>query len=164
MSFTPDARTAFVLRRELKLLRLQPRETLLWAGPAKQGRRDGMLACTSLRVTWIRGRLWKPARRSWDLSLVQSVAVHVDDVQRARIVMQAKTAVRPYLFAAERRDAKAFAAAVESTTPAARQKAQQATDERLARLDRMVRKGTMTEGEAKANAERLLRERRDGDR
>ena len=158
MSFELGPRQRFVLRRELPQLHLGPREELLWAGVAYRGRRQGLLACTTTRVVWIRSRLLGSQRRSWDLALVQRLEVVVQDVERAAITMQARTARLPYHFTAERRDAKAFAAAVDSTTPEARQRGRKATDERLARLERMVSKGTMTEAEAKLAAERIVRD------
>ena len=158
MSFELAPRQRFVLRRELLQVHLGPREELLWAGVAYRGRRQGLLACSTARIVWIRSRLLGSQRRSWDLSLVQRLDFVGQDVQRATLPIKARTARRPYHFTAERRDAKAFAAAVDSTTPEARQRGRTETDARLARLERMVSKGTMTEAEAKLAAERIVRD------
>ncbi len=156
MSFQLDSRHAFLLRRELRLLHLQAGEEAVWMGIARRRRGPGLLVCTTRRVIWIRSRPWRTVRRSWDLSLVERLEVHVLDVEGARIAMKSRTARRVHEFLAERRDAKAFAAAVASRGGGARTKVRKEANERLARLDRMVAKGTMTEAEARASAERIL--------
>ncbi|MEK6986024.1 MAG: hypothetical protein AABX89_06555 [Candidatus Thermoplasmatota archaeon] len=156
MSFQLDTRHQFLLRRELKLLHLKPNETLLWAGVATLNRREGMLACTTLGVVWIRSRFWKSARRFWEHSLVERLEVQVNDLEGASLAMKARTARRPYHFNAERRDAKAFAAAVASCSPRDVAQGRQAVQERIARIEGMVRKGSMTEAEGRDAARGIL--------
>lgn len=156
MSFQLDSRHQFLLRRELKQLHLKPNESLLWAGVATWNRREGLLACTTLGVVWIRSRFWKSARRFWDHSLVERLEVQVQDVERAAIAMKARTARRPYHFNAERRDAKTFAAAVASCSPRDVAQSNQLAQERIARIESMVRKGSMTEAEGRDAARGIL--------
>lgn len=156
MSFELDTRHQFLLRRELKMFHLKPNETLLWAGIATRDGGEGLLACTSLGVVWIRSRIWRSVRRFWDHSLVERLEVEVTDLDRAAIAMKARTARRPYHFVAERRDAKAFAAAVASCSPRDVAQGRQATQERIARIEGMVRKGSMTEAEGRDAARSVL--------
>jgi Bacterial PH domain len=170
-----DALGRFVSRRELDLLRrrLRDDERILGGVDAVRGRRKGLLAATDRRIAWVAKGVLRRTVKSWPYEDVGKVEVRVE---RAGATIDLLLDGRSETFAqADREQARAFAAAVKAASPRrAFRKVTAVTDpayttplselleepfrSRLARLERMHDRGTVTEPEYQASRQGILEE------
>jgi hypothetical protein len=170
-----DGLGRFVGRRELKLLRrrLAGDERILGAVDATRGRRPGLLAATDRRIAWAAAGVIRRTVVSWPYEEVAKVEVQVARDGAAIDLLLAgasETFTR-----ADRAQARAFAEAVKAASPrrafrkvtAVRDPAtvtpvEELLDEpyrsRLARLERMHARGTVTDPEYQASRRGILDE------
>jgi hypothetical protein len=166
---------SFVGRRELALLqrRLSGDERVLGAVDAVRGRRKGLLAATDRRICWVSSGLLRRTLVSWPYDEVAKVEVHM---ARAGATIDLLLPGTSETFTqAERDTARAFADAVKVASPrrafrkvtAVRDPAtvtplaellEEPFRTRLARLERMHERGTLTEPEYAASRARILEE------
>jgi hypothetical protein len=170
-----DGLGRFVSRRELGLLRrrLAPDERVLGAVDATRGRRKGLLAATDRRIAWASAGLLRRTLLSWPYEAVAKVEVHVAR-DGAAIDLQLGGASETFT-QADRAQARAFADAVKAASPrrafrkvsavldpAAATPVAELLEEpyrtRLARLERMRARGTLTEPEYLASRQGILDE------
>ncbi|MEA3203392.1 MAG: hypothetical protein QOI63_1067 [Thermoplasmata archaeon] len=170
-----DGLGRFVGRRELALLRkrLEGDERVLGAVDATRGRRKGLLAATDRRIAWAAQGVLRRTLLSWPYDEVAKVEVHV---ARDGATIDLLLAGTSETFAqADREQARAFAQAVKRASPrrafrrvlAVRDPATATPVEelleepyrtRLARLERMHARGTLTEPEYQASRRGILDE------
>jgi hypothetical protein len=175
-----DELGAFVHRRELKALRkvLAADEQVRSAVGAYAGRQRGLLLATDRRIVWVAAGLLRRTTRSSSYEGILKVEVEVN-LDGATITFTLPHHYQELFTRADRKGARAFAAAVRGATarqafrkvrtvtdPAQATPAEQMLDEpfrtRLARLERMHARGTLTEPEYKASRQRILDEAEEG--
>jgi hypothetical protein len=170
-----DGLGGFVSRREVALLRrrLEGDERVLGAVDAVRGRRRGLLAATDRRIAWVAAGVLRRTVVSWPYEAVAKVEVHMArDGATIDLLLgpSSETFTR-----ADRAQARAFADAVRQASPrrafrkvtAVRDPAtvtpleellEEPYRSRLARLERMHARGTVTEPEYQASRKGILEE------
>lgn len=174
-----DGLGRFVGRRELALLRrrLGGDERILGAVDARRGRRRGLLAATDRRIAWAAAGVLRRTVLSWPYEDAVRVEVRVE---RAGATVDLLLGASSQTFThADRAQARAFADAVRQASPRrAFRKVMPVRDpaaatpqsdlleepyrSRLARLERMHARGTLTEPEYAASRRRILEEAAEG--
>jgi hypothetical protein len=170
-----DGLGRFVSRREARLLRrrLAADERVLGAVDARRGRRTGLLAATDRRIAWVSAGVLRRTVLSWPYEEVAKVEVHVG---RDGATVDLLLAGASETFTqADRAQARLFADAVKAASPrrafrkviAVRDPATATPVEelleepyrsRLARLERMHARGTLTDPEYEASRRGILEE------
>jgi hypothetical protein len=170
-----DGLGRFVGRREVALLRrrLEGDERILGAADATRGRRRGLLAATDRRIAWVSRGVLRRTLVSWPYEEVAKVEVHVArDGATIDLLLGAGSAT---FTRADRAQARAFAEAVKRASPrrafrrvtAVRDPAtvtpvaellEEPYRSRLARLERMHERGTLTEPEYQTTRQGILDE------
>lgn len=170
-----DGLGGFVSRREVGLLRrrLEGDERILGGVDAVRGRRRGLLAATDRRIVWVAAGVLRRTVASWPYEAVVKVEVQVARDGATIDLLLGPTSET--FTRADRAQARAFAAAVKSASPrrafrkvtAVRDPAKATPLEelleepyrsRLARLERMHARGTLTDPEYQATRQRILEE------
>ncbi|MEA3144010.1 MAG: hypothetical protein QOG31_1334 [Thermoplasmata archaeon] len=170
-----DGLGRFVGRRELALLRrrLEGDERVLGAVDATRGRRTGLLAATDRRIAWVAVGVLRRTLVAWPYEEVAKVEVHV--ARDGATVDLLLGGASETFTGADRAQARAFADAVRLASPrrafrkvvAVRDPATATPMEelleepyrsRLARLERMHARGTVTEPEYQASRRGILDE------
>ncbi|HEX2066554.1 MAG TPA: hypothetical protein VHI93_07060 [Candidatus Thermoplasmatota archaeon] len=170
-----DALAGFVSRREVRLLRrrLQGDERILGAVDARRGRRRGLLAATDRRIAWAAAGVLRRTVASWPYEAVARVEVRVAR-DGATIDLLLDGASESFTHAG-RDGARSFAEVVKRASPrrafrkvtavgspAAATPLEELIEEpyrsRLARLERMHARGTVTEPEYQASRRGILEE------
>jgi len=171
-----DALGGFVSRREFALLRrrLGPDERILGAVDAVRGRRKGLLAASDRRICWAAAGVLRRTLLSWPYDEVAKVEVHVArDGATIDLLLAASTSES--FTRADRDQARSFAETVKKASPRrAFRKVLAVRDprtvtprselleepfkSRLARVERMHERGTLTEPEYEASRQRILEE------
>lgn len=172
-----DGLGSFVSRREVALLRrrLAADERVLGAVDARRGRRRGLLAATDRRIAWVAAGVLRRTLVAWPYEEVTKVEVHVARDGATVDLLFGPAATSESFTHADRAQARAFAEAVKQASPrrafrkvtAVRDPAtatpleellEEPYRSRLARLERMRARGTVTEPEYQASRRGILDE------